>query len=213
MSRDENRIKRPRIATFFLLPGLVLQLASEAFLCCAIAFLGFDMSAFDDPSYSPDSIGVLVGLASLIILVMLVINFIMLMFWVYRINANTHNLPVPDLEYEPGWAVGWWLIPFANLWKPFDIMCELYNANKNPNDWHELSRPPLLIAWWVVTILQILPTIALRFANDFGGSASVPYVLLYVLGAIRLALIITIVLRINGFQKIAIVRPGVEQVF
>jgi len=213
MSRDESRSKKPRIATFFLLPGLVLQLCSEAFLCIAIAILGFDMSAFDDPSYSPDAIGTLVGLASLIILVMLALNFILLMFWVYRINANTHNIPVPDLEYEPGWAVGWWLIPFANLWKPFDIMCELYNANKQPNSWHELNRPPLLIVWWVVTILQIVPTIALRFANDLGGNPSVPYVLLYGLGTIRLALILTIVLRISGYQKAATVKPDMERVF
>jgi uncharacterized BrkB/YihY/UPF0761 family membrane protein len=34
--------------------------------------------------------------------------------WLHRAVANARSLGVPT-ECTPGWAVGWWFVPFANL--------------------------------------------------------------------------------------------------
>jgi len=214
MAKADGAFKTPGIVNFFLIPGLVIQALCYLYLCLGSSVLGVDISAFNDPDYVPDEpAAILYALVALLALVLLVVNFILLMLWVYRTNKNTHNLPVPDLEYEPGWAVGWWFVPFANLWKPFDMMCELYNANRNPPDWHNLPRPALLWTWWAVSMAIILPSIAIRFVEKSGSAATSPYLALYGLGLVRIILLLVIVLRINAFQKKAYIKPGIEQVF
>ncbi len=42
--------------------------------------------------------------------------------WVYRAHANVHALGFNELKFSPGWAVGWWFIPFFNLVQPARAM-------------------------------------------------------------------------------------------
>ena len=51
------------------------------------------------------------------------------------------------LRFTPGWAVGWWFVPFANLVKPFQTMRELWKASGGEEDWGH-SRTWSLIGWW-----------------------------------------------------------------
>lgn len=46
------------------------------------------------------------------------------------------------LEITPGWAVGWYFIPIASLWKPYQSMREIRDASCQPG---ELAR---LLPWW-----------------------------------------------------------------
>jgi len=45
--------------------------------------------------------------------------------WQHRAQANAVVLSGGGLRFTPGWAVGWWFIPIANLWKPFQTVREL----------------------------------------------------------------------------------------
>jgi hypothetical protein len=47
--------------------------------------------------------------------------------WLHRAVANARSLGVPT-EATPGWSVGWWFIPFANLVKPYRILRSLYDG-------------------------------------------------------------------------------------
>jgi hypothetical protein len=67
--------------------------------------------------------------------------------WQHRSQADLHALRIPSLEYTPGWAVGWWLIPFANLVKPFQTVRELWKASgPDPRWW--LTATWSIIGWW-----------------------------------------------------------------
>lgn len=47
--------------------------------------------------------------------------------WIYRAHANLHDAGIPALEFTPGWAVGWYFVPLANLFKPLQAMRELWS--------------------------------------------------------------------------------------
>ena len=47
--------------------------------------------------------------------------------WLHRAVANARGLGVPT-DATPGWSVGWWFIPFANIVKPYRILRSLYDG-------------------------------------------------------------------------------------
>src|SRR5262249_29946861 len=44
---------------------------------------------------------------------------IALLVWVYRANRNARALGAEGLAYSPGWSVGWFFVPLANLVMPY----------------------------------------------------------------------------------------------
>jgi hypothetical protein len=50
--------------------------------------------------------------------------FVLVGVWIYRANANAHALG-GDLSVSPGWAVGWFFVPIACLFKPYLAMRRL----------------------------------------------------------------------------------------
>ena len=49
--------------------------------------------------------------------------------WQHHTQANAILLSGGGTRFTPGWAVGWWFIPIANLWKPFQSVRELWKAS------------------------------------------------------------------------------------
>lgn len=74
--------------------------------------------------------------------------------WLYRVARNLPALRATELEFRPGWAVGWWFIPFANLVQPFRVMMEIWRASDpstGATDRASRARLPvaaLLPLWW-----------------------------------------------------------------
>jgi hypothetical protein len=61
------------------------------------------------------------------------------------------------MEYTPGWAVGWYFVPFANLFKPFQATVEIYKATDPGADaqsWRWRPVPSFLNWWWGVWVLS-----------------------------------------------------------
>jgi heme/copper-type cytochrome/quinol oxidase subunit 2 len=81
-------------------------------------------------------------------LIVLVVTGIVWLVWQHRSQANLHAARVRELEYTPGWAVGWWLILFANLVKPFQTMRELWKASGGEQHWRHVETWPLIGWWW-----------------------------------------------------------------
>lgn len=68
--------------------------------------------------------------------------------WIHRANSNCHNFGAKDMEFTPGWCIGWYFIPIATLWKPYQAMKEIWKVSKNPSDWSNEAGSPLLGWWW-----------------------------------------------------------------
>ena len=85
--------------------------------------------------------------------------------WQHRAQENAVVLAGGGLRFTPGWAVGWWFIPFANLVKPFQTVRELWKASHGAR-WREIPTWPLLGSWWGVWLAANLHV---RFgSNGFG---------------------------------------------
>ena len=82
----------------------------------------------------------------------LVVTAIVWPMWQYQGNANLIRRRVDGLRFTPGWAVSWWFIPLANLWKPFRAMSELARASDAPEGWSAARRPWIMIPWWLTWI-------------------------------------------------------------
>lgn len=78
---------------------------------------------------------------------------IMVAMWIYR-AAHNARLVRPSMQNSPGWAVGWYFIPIANLWKPYQAMSEIWRISCHPDSWKSVSTPAVMGWWWAGWLLS-----------------------------------------------------------
>lgn len=114
-----------------------------------------------DPSeeiFAADIVTAVIGLTQAILGITLGITFLS---WIYRINKNLNALAWDDMTYTPGWSIGWYFIPIANLFKPYQAMKEIWEVAHRG----ESSGQPLLGWWWGLWIVSsIVANAAIRLA-------------------------------------------------
>ncbi len=141
------------------------------------------------------------------------------LIWQHGSTANLWARGYRDLKIRPGWAVGWWFIPFANYAMPLVAMLEL--DRRSTPDGVPRRASPLLGWWWAAWLASsTLPAIGAvnavfsaiveqadrsRVGNTFDFTAAAhslaPWVLLAgVLQAIAAGLAIAVVRRIDDGQ-------------
>lgn len=109
-----------------------------------------------------DNRQVLVGGAMFIVYVT---SSILFLIWFHRVNYNIRKLGAQDMRFTPGWCVGWFFIPVASLWKPYQAMKETVKASIHPADWQNQTNDPLVGVWWTLLILSnSLGQVVLRLA-------------------------------------------------
>jgi len=85
--------------------------------------------------------------------------------WIYRAGYNARQLGATGMQFSPGWAVGWYFIPFLNLWKPYQAMKEIWKASASPARWQDEPRGPILPLWWGFFLLSnFLNNASFRFS-------------------------------------------------
>lgn len=84
-------------------------------------------------------------------LLFLLAGYVITGMWIYRIASNTRFSVGPRyMDFTPGWAVGWYFIPFANLWKPYQSMKELWTLNFAKDPAYPAEASLLLPLWWLL---------------------------------------------------------------
>lgn len=63
--------------------------------------------------------------------------------WTWRVVANANTFK-PSMNASPGWAIGWYFVPFASLWKPFGYMQETWDVSSTRMSRHGST----LLGWW-----------------------------------------------------------------
>ncbi len=81
-------------------------------------------------------------------LVVFFVSVVLIAQWIYSANQNARNLGAEGMEYSPEWSVGWYFIPIATLWKPYQAMKEIWKASLPTEDWQSSARPAILPWWW-----------------------------------------------------------------
>lgn len=93
------------------------------------------------------------GIVRIIQIVIFIVSGILILKWIYRANYNARQLGASGMAFTPGWSIGWYFLPIANLWKPYQAMKELWKASSNPQDWNTQSVSSLLPWWWFFWIV------------------------------------------------------------
>ena len=113
----------------------------------------------DEVANAHDARQLVIGLVQLAAAIFIGIIFLM---WVYRMCRNAHSIENAKLDITPGWAVGWYFVPVANLWKPYQAMKETYEAFINRE-----NDSMILPLWWFAWIVaSIMARVSTRFATE-----------------------------------------------
>ncbi len=91
----------------------------------------------------------LIGFLQIAVSITFIVFFCM---WTHSANRAARFTGAVGMEFTPGWAVGWFFIPFANLVMPFRMMKELWKTSDpavtGEGDWRTAAVPPLVAFWW-----------------------------------------------------------------
>jgi hypothetical protein len=92
-----------------------------------------------------------------------IVCVVIVAMWIHRAHTNLREAGVDGLEFTPGWAVGWYFIPFANLFKPYQAMRELWNASHSEDNSFASEAPSEVKVWWGCWIVgNILSSVSSR---------------------------------------------------
>ena len=115
--------------------------------------LGWDMGMENTPLHPMSIAYIFCGLGSLVWVLLLITVFILFGKWIYRSAKNLPALGNPHQDFKPGWCVGWYFIPFANLVMPYRAMREIHDQSLSPgNPGHE--TPAILPLWWALWLIS-----------------------------------------------------------
>ncbi len=113
--------------------------------------------------------------------------------WLHQANANLHAAGI-EMVFSPSWAWGWYFIPVANLFKPYQAMREIWNESHRTPDTFAGNDQALLQTWWGCWIVgNILSNISTRLDSIAPGGS---FVALDLLEAVALSAAAFLLLRI-----------------
>ena len=147
---------RARIVKILLIVGAIataFSLLSEA-VSLAVPPLGDDQELGDNPFGA--AVMLIVFLFALLELVIYVTTVVFFCVWLYRAADNLRALnPANQPEYSPGWAVGSFFVPFANLIIPYRAVREVWQKSSPPNEFllAEPGPPTYFPTWWLFWLL------------------------------------------------------------
>jgi hypothetical protein len=146
----------------------------------------------------------LMGITAMIRTPLFIATIVLFLIWEHRAFSNLTALRAQNQEFSPGWAVGWWFIPFANLVKPFQAMRELWSES-DPDFDPELglfatsySAPRIMAFWWAAWIIGnifINFTSSVTIARDFAILQIISSFFEIIAGALLIKLILDITKR------------------
>lgn len=120
----------------------------------------------------PDELSGLFGIVYVLAFVVFVASVIAISMWIHRAHANLFAAGIEGLKYTPGWSVGWFFIPFANLVMPLLAMRELWTESRGMNWAPSDGTPAVLGAWWGTWLGgNILSGVGSRIAESGGIAA------------------------------------------
>ena len=126
--------------------------------------LVFDTKAVNDANAFPAAMIILSGFVALAI-------FVLLIIWLYRAAKNNEALGRQNPRLGPGWAIGGWFIPVANLVIPFIIMDDVWRgadpsiARGDPA-WRRTSTLGAIWAWLVTAVIFTIPSFIASSSGD-----------------------------------------------
>lgn len=130
--------------------------------------------------------------------------FVVVGRWIYRASENAHAIS-GEMTISPGWSVGWYFVPFANLVKPLHAMREIWHASYRSGESY-FERTPAMLGWWWALWLgnNVIGNISFQMASRKAADPQSLAMVNLLATAINIPLcivLITIMRGIAGAQK------------
>jgi hypothetical protein len=76
--------------------------------------------------------------------------------WLFQARVNLRAFGIRRPSYSRGWVVGSFFVPLVNLFRPYQVIREIWQAS-NPEgqdafNWRSLPVPKLLLVWWLLFV-------------------------------------------------------------
>lgn len=102
-----------------------------------------------------DLVEVLLGLLYMVVFIISIVVFIR---WFRRAYYNLH-LKTEYLKYGEGWAAGAWFVPVLSLFRPYEIMKELYVETdrilvERSESYNSKNNNTVIGFWWALWIIS-----------------------------------------------------------
>lgn len=143
---------RARVVLYLLAVGLVLTLVAIGSGIAQARMLGAIQTGVEVSAEEAEANDARQGFIGILEIVVFLATIVAWLMWQHRAYANLRLVGSRETEYTPGWSVGYWFIPILNLFRPYQITAELWRRSELHNGRDSigsLSRPPLILAWWV----------------------------------------------------------------
>jgi len=125
----------------------VLSLLSNFMQMNLLSASTFSQSAAEANDSRQQVIGILYLLAY-------IVTGVAFLKWIHRANKNCHGFGAQGMEFTPGWSIGYYFIPFVNLYKPYQAMKEIWKVSTNPTNWQNEGSSALLGWWWALSLIS-----------------------------------------------------------
>ena len=94
-----------------------------------------------------------------------IITSIVFLRWICFSNSNSRSLGASGMQFTPGWTIGYYFVPFLNLYKPYRAMKEIWKTSKDPKNWEMVKTPSFFPQWWTLWLISnILGNISFRLS-------------------------------------------------
>ncbi|MGJ8684603.1 MAG: DUF4328 domain-containing protein [Nonlabens sp.] len=144
LRNNQDRKKVAVIAIYF-------AMAMDVINIIGVSINYYNLAGNDIPDFMGTMsyyLDILSGTAQLIVALIVGILFIM---WFRRAYWNLHQL-VKNLDHGEGWAAGAWFVPILSLFRPYNIMQELWKDTpqylKMNNVEPSITEGQVSLGWW-----------------------------------------------------------------
>lgn len=97
-------------------------------------------------------------------LALLLASAVAFLIWLLLVRVNVRAMGARRLRWSRSWTIAGFLIPLVNLFRPYQVIHEVWQASDPDNldafNWRSVRVPRLLLVWWLLfvgcVLLQLL---------------------------------------------------------
>lgn len=87
--------------------------------------------------------------------VTMLLSGLAVLIWRYKANRNCWYYGAEQMRFTPEWAVGWSLVPVMNLFRPYQVMQEIWKISTDPETWKNQQSSVLIKWWWFFCLVDV----------------------------------------------------------
>lgn len=223
-----DTFRSPKTLSWFAIAGLGLVGATEVLAVLVGIAQIISPTRTLDLNDDGNAISLWLGLQGVVYLINFptyILSVVLFLVWLFRVYKNLPALRSDSTEFTPGWAIGWWFVPFANLVKPYQVVRNAWSESDpdfEPSAGFltsvQAGAPAFMSLWWAFWIISNISANITSKVYDPDTMKGVEisgyfFILTGIVTIIAAALAIKVILEISSrqeqrFAKIGLIAPS-----